>query len=382
MNPFGGPGGATSKAAKRAVKAAVAGVGGLLLVPVVVVVVLVVAVLASPVHLVGHWLDGLFGGGTTMVCPTGASSAPIPTGGGAMTYAQIEGVWIKAGGPPQVAATMAAIAFAESSGIPTNVQRGQPYSQTGWGLWQITAGNSVPTVGIDQALLNPLTNARAALVKYKGGGFMPWTTWRDGAYLRYLRTGSGATTSMVLQEGPVSLPSDSVYETYIRSVCSDGGTPTLTLSPGQQATILPDGSATAPEAAPAAVKAAINAANQIHTKPYLAVHLGSLAYTWPYYDCSGSTSYVLYKAGLHSATPEVSGTLENYGDPGPGKWITIYANSGHVFMNIAGLAFNTAHYAPVVPDSSGPRWQPGSTVAAQIAGDTEGGFVVRHPPGL
>ena len=46
------------------------------------------------------------------------------------------------------------------------------------------------------------------------------------------------------------------------------GTATLKLVPGQQARILPDGTAAAPQDAPAAVKVAIAAANEIHTKPY------------------------------------------------------------------------------------------------------------------
>lgn len=392
MSPFGGAGGLGPKGAKRAAKAAVAGAGAALLVP-VIVVVLVVAVASSPINAVGHWLGDLFGGGgnSTMVCPAGASSAAIPTGGGTMSYAAIEGVWIKAGGPPQLAPVMAAVAFAESSGIPSNIQKGQPYGQTGWGLWQITPGNSVPQYGIDQQMLIPLNNARAAVYKYRSQGLTAWTTWRDGAYIQYLKSGVGPTASGVLQEAPLNLPPNSVYATYINSVCTPGGSPTLTLTKGPQATILPNGTAAAPKTAPAAVKAAINAANQIHTYPYsiptgsAAKHYGPLSSMWPAYDCSGSTSYVLYKAGLHDVNAQVSGDLESWGAPGPGKWITIYANSGHVFMDIAGLAFNTAHYVsstPFVPDTPGPRWAPGSTIPAQIAGTGFGAFVVRHPPGL
>ena len=158
-------------------------------------------------------------------------------------------------------------------------------------------------------------------------------------------------------------------------------TGTLELTQGQRAQILPDGSAAAPASAPAAVKLAIAAANEIHTKPYPvpAVHYGSLAQLWPAYDCSGSVSYVLYKAGLHSSSPDVSGTLENWGAPGPGKWITVYANSGHTWIVIAGLAFDTADYGgPNLPAGSGPRWRQNPT--GNLADGLS--YVVRHPPGL
>ena len=109
------------------------------------------------------------------------------------------------------------------------------------------------------------------------------------------------------------------------------------------------------------------------------MHYGPLSTPWPAYDCSGSTSYVLYKAGLHDVNAQVSGDLENWGDPGPGKWISIYANSEHVFTVIAGRAFDTADYGgPNIPAGSGPRWR------SNPLGNLQDGlsYVVRHPPGL
>jgi hypothetical protein len=168
------------------------------------------------------------------------------------------------------------------------------------------------------------------------------------------------------------------------SDCPAGaGSVALRLTPGEQAQIGPDGSASAPASAPAAVKLAIAAANQIHAKPYkigsAPVHYGPLAQLWPAYDCSGAVSYVLYKAGLHSAWPDVSGTLESWGEPGPGKWITVYANSAHTFLDIAGRAFDTADYGgPNLPAGPGPRWRQEPT------GNLQDGlsYVVRHPTGL
>jgi hypothetical protein len=174
-----------------------------------------------------------------------------------------------------------------------------------------------------------------------------------------------------------------VAGTAIPNAGCDGlaATGTLQLTPGERARILPDGSATAPASAPRAVKLAIAAANEIHTKPYPSpdVHYGSLAQIWPAYDCSASASYVLYKAGLHSPWADVSGTLARWGVNGPGKWITVYANSRHTWVDVAGLAFDTADYGgPNIPAGSGPRWRQNPT------GNLADGlfYVVRHPPGL
>jgi hypothetical protein len=186
-------------------------------------------------------------------------------------------------------------------------------------------------------------------------------------------------TSSTLGQDPGPAPASSPCPT---STASLGG---VQLTPGETAQILPDGSASAPQDAPQAVKLAIAAANQIRTKPYSvypdghAVHYGPLSTMWPAYDCSGSTSYVLYRAGLHDVNAQVSGDLENWGDPGPGKWISIDANSQHVFTVIAGRAFDTADYGgPNLPAGSGPRWR------SNPLGNLQDGlsYVVRHPPGL
>jgi cell wall-associated NlpC family hydrolase len=87
------------------------------------------------------------------------------------------------------------------------------------------------------------------------------------------------------------------------------------------------------------------------------------------YDCSGSVSYALAAGGLIAA-PETSGQLEHWGAPGPGKWLTVFANAGHTFMNVDGVWFDTAGRAG--PYST--RWL---TVHPSLAG-----YVVRHYPGL
>jgi cell wall-associated NlpC family hydrolase len=123
----------------------------------------------------------------------------------------------------------------------------------------------------------------------------------------------------------------------------------------------------APPGAPAAVAQVIAAGNAIATLPYI-YGGGHASFHADGYDCSGSVSYALAAAGLVTS-PMVSGDFENWGDPGPGRWITIYANAGHVWMEVAGWRFVTVALA-----EGGTRWARG--------GGEFSGFVVRHPPGL
>lgn len=136
---------------------------------------------------------------------------------------------------------------------------------------------------------------------------------------------------------------------------------------GPQAALTSDGLAVAPLGAPAVVQEVIAAGNQIARLPY---RYGGGHQTWvdTAYDCSASISFAFAAAGLISS-PMVSGALAGWGEPGPGDWITIYANGGHTFMTVAGLRFDTSGLS-----ASGSRWQSGARGS--------NGFVVRHPPGL
>lgn len=108
------------------------------------------------------------------------------------TVHQIYNALIAAGFPHSetdgtVCRIMDAIAGAESSWLVGCIQQGEPYKTTGWGTWQITPGNEVPSVGVDHELLDLYTNARAAFYLWKTRGFQPWSTYNNGAYKRYLR---------------------------------------------------------------------------------------------------------------------------------------------------------------------------------------------------
>ena len=114
------------------------------------------------------------------------------------------------------------------------------------------------------------------------------------------------------------------------------------------------------------VERVIAAGDEIATRPYVwgGGHGSFESYG---YDCSGSVSYALHGGGLLSS-PEDSTGLESYGAPGPGKYITIYANSEHAFMVVDGKRFDTVALA-----ETGNRWSGSMTSTA--------GFVARHPEG-
>jgi hypothetical protein len=134
-----------------------------------------------------------------------------------------------------------------------------------------------------------------------------------------------------------------------------------------KATALPNGVALPPLEAPEEVKQIIEAGNIIARSPYL---WGGGHGKWldKGYDCSGSVSFALAAAGLLNG-PLASGPLMSWGEPGRGKWVTIYANDGHVFMEVAGVRFDTSN-ARV----TGSRW--GNEMRSTS------GFVARHPAGL
>ena len=141
-------------------------------------------------------------------------------------------------------------------------------------------------------------------------------------------------------------------------------------APTGKARLGSNGLAVAPSDAPTVVQEVINAANQIATKPYCYAG-GHGKWIDSCYDCSGSVGYALHGGGLLNVT-EASGGMETYGDPGVGRWITLYTNAGHVYMQVAGLWFDTAAQSS---QNGNDRW---STTRISPAG----GFLVRHPKGL
>jgi len=142
--------------------------------------------------------------------------------------------------------------------------------------------------------------------------------------------------------------------------------------PGKRAT-LRGGIALAPAEAPAQVKRAIWAANQLTTKPYR-YGGGHKSFRDSAYDCSGTISYALGAAGV-VRSPICSSEFRLFGARGQGKWITVYARNGHTFATIAGLRLDTTPFNTMKRDRHwAPRWQPTAREPR--------GFVARHPAGL
>jgi cell wall-associated NlpC family hydrolase len=147
---------------------------------------------------------------------------------------------------------------------------------------------------------------------------------------------------------------------------SRGSQPTVA---GSRA-VLRNGVAYAPANAPEKVKSAIWAVNTIRSKPY---HWGGGhgSFSDSGYDCSGTVSFALHHAGVLNQ-PLPSSDLQRFGERGRGRWITIYARSGHTFANIAGLRLDTTDFS--IGSDVGPRWH--------NDGRDTGGFSARHPAGL
>jgi hypothetical protein len=176
--------------------------------------------------------------------------------------------------------------------------------------------------------------------------------------------------------------------------------------PGTAAVIMPNGLARPPAQAPPAVQAMVAAGDRIVDFPYSfggghcvaamdqqqadpSTCPGSQENGGPGYDCSGSTSYVLWGGGFQSligGAPQDSGTLAGVGVPGAGRWVTWMADAGHVYLEVAGIWINTENgpwlHAPPQPpgaaSDTGPRWSTSNALDSL----TRPGFTARHPVGM
>jgi hypothetical protein len=86
----------------------------------------------------------------------------------------------------------------------------------------------------------------------------------------------------------------------------------------------------------------------------------------------GAVSYVLHAAGLLKRRS--SGPLMKWGAPGLGSWITVYANSGHTFVVVAGVRYDTSAVGELFNQGSGPRWRSTARSGA--------GYAARYYPGF
>jgi hypothetical protein len=186
------------------------------------------------------------------------------------------------------------------------------------------------------------------------------------------RSSTGAGASLPAGAGTVAADDTSLPRPTSPASSTErsaaGGSAPENLSP-DTAIALPNGIAVPPLEAPEAVLDVIRAGNIIARSPYKWGG-GHGRFEDSGYDCSGSVSYALYYAGLVDRS-YVSGEYMTYGEPGPGKWITIYASPGHMYMEVAGIRFDTSGAR-----DTGSRWQ------NAIYGNRDGDYEVRHPAGL
>jgi hypothetical protein len=201
--------------------------------------------------------------------------------------------------------------------------------------------------------------------------------YEGGEWSGPVRIARPPATGAANQLGAVPGPTPAGAAPAAPAECLPAAAAGVPLTPGDRATLLPDGLAAAPAGAPAAVKAMIAAGNQIVGKPYVygGGHGLPLSQVAPSYDCSSSVDHILYGARLLPVADTVtSGELESFGRPGPGRWVTLYASADHVFMYVAGLRWDTHDAAGPGDGSTGIGWHPLVRDAA--------GFVARHPVGL
>jgi hypothetical protein len=157
---------------------------------------------------------------------------------------------------------------------------------------------------------------------------------------------------------------------------------------GEQAMLSPEDGHVAliPAGVPATVQAMIVAGNELQELPYgPGGHPDPLGASEE--DCSSTVNYVLYRSGVRPLEEIVRDNplaqdYVSWGDPGPGRWVTIYATdvpTPHVFIVIAGLRLDTSHNGTDVGpnrNENGPRWR----ILPYIP--TWAHWSVRHPPGL
>jgi peptidoglycan hydrolase-like protein with peptidoglycan-binding domain len=197
---------------------------------------------------------------------------------------------------------------------------------------------------------NPVTRLQEALHIQADGTFGPETE----AAVKRMQAHDGLAVDGVV--GPQTWKALGVSEDttlhppHAHSQTSDGGSTSSSSTGGSSV-----------------VAEVIAAADEIATRPYV-YGGGHGSFQSEGYDCSGSVSYALHGGGLLSS-PEDSSALESYGEAGPGRYITIYADAEHAWMTIDGRRYDT-----VALQESGSRWSDSMTSTA--------GYVVRHPDGL
>ncbi len=220
--------------------------------------------------------------------------------------------------------------------------------------------------------LSPVT-ARSRSLAYKGPIYEKTAS---GQVVPYVPSSSVSPSSV-----PASLTSatgGSPVGTASTVNTTSGAAPSASAPTPQPELLVPGslaryvgGYAAAPMNAPATVQQVIWAANEIIGLPYI-YGGGHGSFISPGYDCSGTVSFALHGANL-LPTPMDSSEFMSWGSHGAGRWIAVFGNEGHAYMDIAGLRLDTSA-ADDPSNQQGPRWRP--------LRPGNPGYAVRHPLGL
>jgi hypothetical protein len=157
---------------------------------------------------------------------------------------------------------------------------------------------------------------------------------------------------------------------WAQSSSNSGGAAFVPPPPPPARAAVVNGKAFAPANAPGRVKRVIAAGNRLIGKPYRygGGHRPFGRGLDTGYDCSGTASYALF-GGRFVRSPMPSGLFTRWGASGPGRWITVYAHAGHMYIVVAGLRLDTGMRDD--PSRTGPGWS--KKLRAADA------FVARHP---
>jgi cell wall-associated NlpC family hydrolase len=214
-------------------------------------------------------------------------------------------------------------------------------------------------VSLDSASLSQGATASAGVTDTEAA--QSYVESRSNVQHAAARSPNAASLATAVSPGA---PSDAEVKKQLKEMLSGGAGGVA----GSRAVVGSNGLAKVPAGAPDVIARVIRGGNEIAKFPYIWGG-GHGSFVDNGYDCSGSVSYALRAGGLQKS-PLTSGSFASWGDPGPGKWITIAANGGHVYMYVAGLRFDTSGRS----GPRGSRWQ--------SAPRSNAGFVIRHPPGL
>lgn len=251
-------------------------------------------------------------------------------------------------------------------------------ASTGGAAAEAPSTTTAPTAPKPAIHLSPITG-KSTNIAYKGPLYEKTASGEVVPYVPSTPSATAAPTALTNATGGSAVGTAASASTTTSATSANGFTEVTETAATPQPELLVPGSlaryvngyAAAPMNAPAAVQQVIWTANEIIGLPYI-YGGGHASFNSPGYDCSGTVSFALHGGDLLS-TPMDSSEFMSWGSHGPGRWIAVFGNAGHAYMDIAGLRLDTSA-ADDPSNQQGPRWRPLRPENA--------GFTVRHPLGL